>query len=182
MEKPKRHRIGKLLNNIERIGNRVPHPAIIFLILIIIVIVLSQISSMMGQSVTYDALNAETGEFYPTTVFVRSLLSAEGLRFIFTTPVTNLMNFQALGVTIVAMVGVGFAEDVGLVGAMIRKLVKVVPENLLTAVLVFLGVLSSIASDAGYLVLIPLGAAMFYKVGRHPLAGLSAAFAGVAAG
>ncbi len=91
-----------------------------------------------------------------------------------TSIVSNLMSFQALGVTLVAMAGVGFAEEVGLIGAMIRKLVKVVPKSSLTAVLVLLGVMSSIASDAGYLVLIPLGAAVFYKVGRHPLAGLSA--------
>lgn len=181
-EEEKKTPMDKLLNGVERLGNKVPHPAIIFLGLIVIVILLSQVSAMMGQSVTYDVLNLDTGEFEPTTIFVRSLLSAEGLRFIFTTPVANLMSFQALGVTIVAMVGVGFAEDVGLIGALIRKLVKVVPERSLTAVLVFLGVLSSIASDAGYLVLIPLGAAVFYKVGRHPLAGLSAAFAGVAAG
>ncbi|TPR55072.1 AbgT family transporter [Enterococcus sp. OL5] len=181
-EVTKKSKIDKLLNGVERIGNKVPHPAIIFLGLIVLVVMLSQIFSMMGQNVTYDALNLETGEFEPTTIFVRSLLSAEGLRFILTTPVSNLMSFQALGVTIVAMVGVGFAEEVGLIGAMIRKLVKVVPQRSLTAVLVFLGVLSSIASDAGYLVLIPLGAAAFYKVGRHPLAGLSAAFAGVSAG
>lgn len=181
-EKIENSKLDKLLNGVERLGNKVPHPAIIFLALIGIVIILSQIFSMMGQSVTYDSLNLETGKFEVTTIFVRSLLSADGLRFMLTTPVANLMSFQALGVTIVAMVGVGFAEDVGLIGAMIRKLVKVVPQRSLTAVLVFLGVLSSIASDAGYLVLIPLGAAVFYKVGRHPLAGLSASFAGVSAG
>lgn len=181
-EEIKKSKLDKLLNGVERFGNKVPHPAIIFLGLIILVVIMSQIFSRMGQNVTYDALNLETGEFEETTIFVRSLLSAEGLRFIFTTPVQNFMSFQALGVTIVAMVGVGFAEEVGLIGAMIRKLVKVVPQRSLTAVLVFLGVLSSIASDAGYLVLIPLGAAVFYKVGRHPLAGLSASFAGVSAG
>lgn len=178
----KNQKIDKLLNGVERIGNKVPHPAIIFLWLIVLVVILSHIFYMMGQNATYDVLNLETGNFESTTIFVRSLLSAEGIRFILTTPVANLMSFQALGVTIVAMVGVGFAEEVGLIGAMIRKLVKVVPEKSLTAVLVFLGVLSSIASDAGYLVLIPLGAAVFYKVGRHPLAGLAAAFSGVSAG
>lgn len=181
-EKIENSKLDKLLNGVERLGNKVPHPAIIFLALIGIVIILSQIFSMMGQSVTYDSLNLETGKFEVTTIFVRSLLSADGLRFMLTTPVANLMSFQALGVKIVAMVGGGFAEDVGLIGAIIRKLVKVVPQRSLTAVLVFLGVSSSIASDAGYLILIPLGAAFFYKVGRHPLAGLSASFAGVSAG
>lgn len=180
--KKKHSKLDKLLDGVEKLGNRVPHPAIIFLLLIVVVMIISQIVQMTGQSATYDVFNAELDQMEPTTVYVKSLLSGEGIRFILTSTVSNLMGFQALGVTLVAMVGVGFAEEIGLIGAMIRKLVKVVPKSSLTAVLVLLGVLSSIASDAGYLVLIPLGAAVFYKVGRHPLAGLSAAFAGVSGG
>lgn len=182
MPKEKHSRLDKVLDTVEKLGNKVPHPAIIFLILIVIVGVLSHIFYLMGQYVTFDAINAETGALELTTTHVKSLLSGEGIRFMLTSIVSNLMSFQALGVTLVAMAGVGFAEEVGLIGAMIRKLVKVVPKSSLTAVLVLLGVMSSIASDAGYLVLIPLGAAVFYKVGRHPLAGLSAAFAGVSGG
>lgn len=175
-------KLDKILDGVEKLGNRVPHPAIIFLMLIVFVAVLSQIFQMMGQNATYEVFNSDSGQLESTTVHVKSLFSGEGIRFILTSTVSNLMSFQALGVTLVAMVGVGFAEEVGLIGAMIRKLVKVVPKSSLTAVLVLLGVMSSIASDAGYLVLIPLGAAVFYKVGRHPLAGLSAAFAGVSGG
>lgn len=182
MPKEKHSRLDKVLDTVEKLGNKVPHPAIIFLILIVIVGVLSHIFYLMGQHVTFDAINAETGALELTTTHVKSLLSGEGIRFMLTSIVSNLMSFQALGVTLVAMAGVGFAEEVGLIDAMIRKLVKVVPKSSLTAVLVLLGVMSSIASDAGYLVLIPLGAAVFYKVGRHPLAGLSAAFAGVSGG
>lgn len=175
-------KLDKILDGVEKLGNRVPHPAIIFLMLIVFVAVLSQIFQMMGQNATYEVFNSDSGQLESTTVHVKSLFSGEGIRFILTSTVSNLMSFQALGVTLVAMVGVGFAAEVGLIGAMIRKLVKVVPKSSLTAVLVLLGVMSSIASDAGYLVLIPLGAAVFYKVGRHPLAGLSAAFAGVSGG
>jgi aminobenzoyl-glutamate transport protein len=91
------------------------------------------------------------------------------------------MDFTAVGVIIVAMLGVGVAESAGLVGALIRKMVQVAPRKALTYILVFVGVISSIAADAGYLVLIPLGAAAFLSLRRHPLAGLAASFAGVAA-
>jgi aminobenzoyl-glutamate transport protein len=98
----------------------------------------------------------------------------------FTSVVQNFMNFNAVGVIIVAMVGVGVAESAGLIKALIRKLVIVAPRKALTYILVLVGILSSIAADAGYLVLIPLAAAAFMSVGRHPLAGLAAAFAAVA--
>jgi aminobenzoyl-glutamate transport protein len=96
-----------------------------------------------------------------------------------TSVVPNFLGFTALGVVIVAMVGVGLAEEAGLIGALIRKLVIVSPPKALTTILVFIGVLSSVASDAGYLVLIPLAAVAYQSVGRHPLAGLAAAFAAV---
>ena len=115
------------------------------------------------------------------TTVARSLLTADGIRFMFAGVVQNFMSFQAVGVIIVAMVGVGVAEESGLVKALIRKLVIVAPPRALTYILVFVGVLSSLAADAGYLVLIPLAAAAFISVGRHPLAGLAAAFAAVAA-
>ena len=110
----------------------------------------------------------------------RSLLTVEGIRFMFTGVVQNFMSFQAVGVIIVAMVGVGVAEESGLVKALIRKLVIVAPPWALTYILVGVGILSSLAADAGYLVLIPLAAAAFISVGRHPLAGLAAGFAAVA--
>src|SRR4029078_4691128 len=83
-----------------------------------------------------------------------------------------------VAVTFVAMMGVGVAEKAGMMGALIRKLVAVAPAGLLASFLIFVGVLSSVASDAGYLILIPLAAAAFASVGRHPLAGLAAAHAG----
>jgi aminobenzoyl-glutamate transport protein len=170
----------KVLDGVERVGNKVPHPAVIFVILIGIVIVLSHIMYLLGSSVSYEVINPETHKVEKATTAVRSLLTAEGIRFMFAGVVQNFMSFQAVGVIIVAMVGVGVAEESGLVRALIRKLVIVAPPWALTYILVFVGVLSSLAADAGYLVLIPLAAAAFISVGRHPLAGLAAGFAAVA--
>ena len=171
----------KALDWIERVGNKVPHPAVIFFILAGLVIVLSQLLYLLGTSVTYELIDPATDQVEQVTVAVRGLLTAEGIRFIMTSPVQNFMNFNAVGVILVAMVGVGLAEEAGLINALIRQIVHVAPRRAMTLILVFVGVLSSVASDAGYIVLIPLGAAAFLALGRHPLAGLAAAFAGVAA-
>jgi len=178
---PQKTFMERMLDVVEVAGNRVPHPAIIFLVLIGVVVVLSHLLYLLGSSVTYQIVNPETHEITTATTTANSLLTAAGIRFMFTSVVQNFMNFNAVGVIIVAMVGVGAAEEAGLVKALIRKLVLVSPPKSLTYILVFVGIVSSIAADAGYLVLIPLGAAAFASVGRHPLAGLAASFAGVAA-
>lgn len=170
----------KILDAVERVGNRVPHPVMIFVYLIAVVVVLSAVLAAFGVHVTYQAYNPASGEIEPASTAARSLLTVDGIRFMFTGIVQNFMNFNAVGVIIVAMVGVGVAEEAGLVKALIRKLVIVAPPRMLTYILVFVGIVSSIAADAGYLVLIPLAAAAFVSVGRHPLAGLAAAFAAVA--
>src|SRR5262245_48369692 len=170
----------KVLDVVERVGNQVPHPAVIFVILMGIVIVLSHILYLFGARVSYEVINPDTHKIEKLTTAARSLLTVDGIRFMFTGVVQNFMSFQAVGVIIVAMVGVGVAEESGLVNALIRKLVVVSPPWALTYILVNIGILSSLAADAGYLVLIPLAAAAFLSVGRHPLAGLAAAFAAVA--
>jgi len=114
------------------------------------------------------------------TISIRSLLSIEGIRFIFTSFVPNFSGFAVIGITFIALMGAGVAEEAGLMNALIRKLVAVAPAGALSFIIIFVGVLSSVASDAGYLILIPLAAAAFLSVGRHPLVGLAAAFAGVA--
>ncbi len=174
--------IQSLLNNIEKVGNKLPQPAVIFLCLCAAIIVLSHVFYLLGAGVTFERMNTETYTLETVEMNVQSLLTADGIRFIFTSVVTNFTNFRTLGVVLVAMVGVGLAEAVGLIDALIRNLINVVPKRSLTFIIAFLGVLSSVATHAGYLVLIPLGAAIFYKVGRHPIAGLATAFAGVAAG
>ncbi len=196
----------KLLNTVERVGNKVPHPVLMFFYLIIGVIVLSALLSLMGVSVTeliaVPVPVEVTPDFYEDvseytlsgvgikdvdyviveqTTAIRSLLSIEGIRFIFESFVPNFQGFGALAVTLIAMMGAGAAEVAGLMAALIRKLVKVAPRALIAYLIVFIGVLASVASDAGYLILIPLGAAAFLAVGRHPIAGLAAGFGGVAA-
>jgi aminobenzoyl-glutamate transport protein len=171
----------RLLDAVERLGNRVPHPAVLFGLMIVAVIALSHVCQWLGVSATYERLNVETHQIEPTTTAVRSLLSIEGIRFIFTSVVPNFINFGPVGIILVAMIGIGLAERAGLIQAVIRRIVEVAPGHAITAIIVTLGVVSSIASDAGYLVLIPLGASAFHSLNRHPLAGLAAAFAGVAA-
>jgi len=116
------------------------------------------------------------------TVHIQGLLTVDGIRYLFTSFVANFMGFTAMGIILIVMIGVGVAERSGLIAALIRKLVASSSPAALTYIIVFLGIVSSIASDAGYLVLIPLGAAAFLSIGRHPLAGMAAAFAGVAGG
>jgi aminobenzoyl-glutamate transport protein len=199
----------RVLGAIERGGNKMPNPAILFVYLCIGVIVLSTLLAWADISVTYEVAkpppvevdevvqggstqpsgglpdaSVQEGEYeiVEQTAAIQSLLSADGVRFMFTSFVANFRNFAAVAIILVVMIGVGLAEASGLIGSLIRKLVAVSSEALLTPIIVFIGVLSSVASDAGYLVLIPLGAAAFKSVGRNPLAGIAAAFAGVAAG
>jgi aminobenzoyl-glutamate transport protein len=180
-DRSKRGFLDSFLTTIERVGNMVPHPAIIFFWLIAIVILLSVILSFVGWSATYEAIDPVTHEVVTQTTTVRSLLSRDGIAFLFTSIVPNFMNFGAVGVIIVAMVGVGVAEESGLIATLVRKIVEIAPRSIFTFIIVMLGVVSSIAADAGYLVLVPLAAAAFHSLGRHPLAGLAAGFSGVAA-
>lgn len=199
---------GGLLGAVERIGNKVPHPVLMFGYLILLVIVLSWGLSLAGVSVTEQvavpiAEGAPDYDYYEDTtqpglapgtppydvdwtivketIPIKSLLSVEGIRFIFSSFVSNFAGFGVVAVTFIAMMGAGVAEESGLLGSLIRKLVGAAPKWALTFILILVGVVSSVASDAGYLILIPLAAAAFASVGRHPLAGLASGFAGVAA-
>ena len=170
----------KLLDVVERVGNMVPHPVVIFLILIAIVIVLSVVLSAFGAAVSFERINADTNQIETATTEIRSLLSADGIRFMYAQLIPNFMSFTAVGLMIAAMIGAGVAEESGLVTALIRKLVIVSPSWALTYILSFVGIISSVAADAGYLVLIPLAGVAYLSVGRHPLAGLALGFAAVA--
>lgn len=170
----------RFLDAVERVGNMVPHPVVIFLILIAIVIVLSALLSAFGAAVTFERINADTHEIETATTEIRSLLSIEGIRFLYASLIPNFMSFTAVGLMIAAMVGAGVAEESGLVTALIRKLVVVSPAWALTYILAFVGIIASVAADAGYLVLIPLAGIAYLAVGRHPLAGLALGFAAVA--
>ena len=194
-----------VLNWIEKVGNKVPHPVLMFLYLIGFIIVLSAVLELFGVEVTeliaepvpveqvpsyyedssqpmYENPNYADPEFVlvEQTIPINSMLSVEGIRFIFSTFVTNFQGFGVVAVTFIAMLGAGAAEGAGLMGALIRKLVSVAPASMITFLIVLVGALSSIASDAGYLILIPLAASAFMALGRNPLAGMAAGFAGVA--
>jgi aminobenzoyl-glutamate transport protein len=171
----------RFLDGVERVGNMVPHPVVIFLILIAIVIVLSAVLGMLGAAVSFERINSETHEIEIASTEIRSLISADGIRFMYESLVPNFMAFTAVGLMIAAMIGAGVAEESGLVTALIHKLVIVSPHRALTYILAFVGILASIAADAGYLVLIPLAGIAYLAVGRHPLAGLALGFAAVAA-
>jgi aminobenzoyl-glutamate transport protein len=163
------------LDVIECVGNKLPHPVTLFAIFSVMVVLLSAVFSSMGVKVA-DPMNE--GEF----LTVKNLLSKEGIAYLFESAVTNFTGFAPLGTVLVTMLGIGIAERTGLISAALRGLVTSVPKQLLTAALVFGGVMSSMAADAGYVVLTPLGAVLFAGLGRHPLAGLAAAFAGVSGG
>ena len=171
-----------ILNSIETIGNKLPHPATIFVILCITIALVSGIMAKLGVSVTYEGLDRSTMEIKTMTANVVSLLNPEGIRYMFTSAVKNFTSFAPLGTVLVALLGVGLAEGTGLIGTILTKLVTSTPKRLITLVVVFAGVMSSIASDAGYVILVPLGAMVFLSFGRHPMAGLAAAFAGVSGG
>lgn len=211
VETPKTGAMARMLDGIERLGNKVPNPTILFVYLIALIAVLSALLSLFNVSVTDEVvvpvptddwleINEHLGGTYsiydsttglPATLPdfvvveqefpVRSLLSIEGLRFFFSSFVDNFAGFGVVAVVLVSMAGVGVAEAAGLMGALIRKIVKVASPKVLPFILIFVGVLSSVATDAGYLILIPLAAAAYASIGRHPLAGMAGAFAAVGA-
>lgn len=180
--KEKKGFIVRALDTVERVGNALPNPATIFLILTGIVMVLSAICAMCGVSVTYDYLDSTTGEITEKTVAAVNLLSADSIRHLVTTVVSSFTGFFALGTVFTIMIGVGVADGTGFMSALLRKVAASTPKGMVTAVVVFLGIMSNIASSTGYVVLVPLGAILFMAFGRHPIAGLAAAFAGVSGG
>ena len=170
----------RCLNGIERVGNALPNPIALFAIFALAIVVISAICAAVGVSATGMLISG--GELKETTVTVVSLLTKDGLAYMFTNAVNNFTTYAPLGMVLVAMLGVGVAEQSGMINALLKRAVLVTPKKLLTPMMVFLGVMSNVASDSGYVILIPLGAMVFRACGRHPIAGLAAAFAGVSGG
>ncbi len=181
-----------ILDLIEWIGNKLPDPAVLFLIGAAIVMLASQVAVWtdweVQPKVAESAINPDTGEAViqfrdkGDPIQPVSLLTADGLYWCLTSMVGNFMGFAPLGVVLTGMLGIGVAERTGMIGAMLKAFMKVVPKYLLTPTMVFLGIMSSMGLDAGYVVLPPLAAAIYKSVGRSPLAGIAAVFAGVSAG
>lgn len=164
----------RALNAIERIGNKLPDPAVLFLLLMLIV----WVTSWLLSGIEFAARHPGTGE--PIRV-VNLLTGAELARFL-ATMLPTFTSFAPLGVVLVAMLGVGVAEHSGFIGAALKSLLAVTSQKLLTPMLLLVAIVSHTAADVGYVVVIPLGGVIFYAAGRHPLAGIAAAFAGVSGG
>ncbi len=179
---PRRGAMARFLDGVEWLGNLLPHPVTLFALLAVFIVLLSGVLGAMGLAVPDPRPEGAAGRAANGMIEVVSLMNAEGLRRILQNLVGNFAGFVPLGTVLVAMLGVGVAEHSGLLSAAIRALVLRAPARLVTAVVVFAGVLSNTASEMGYVVMIPLAAAIFYALGRHPLAGLAAAFAGVSGG
>ena len=164
----------RMLNRTEKIGNALPHPATLFALFALGALLFSAFGAWMGWEVIHPG----------TKEIVRpvNLLSVEGIHRILLEMVDNFTGFAPLGIVLVAMLGIGIAEESGLINAVIRMLVLNSPKHLLTFVVVFSGILSNVASDVGYVLLIPLAGVIFLAVGRNPIAGMAAAFAGVSGG
>lgn len=165
---------GGILGTIERVGNALPHPFILFLYLVVALIVLAAVLAALGVS----AVNPTTGE----VVAVQSLLTRDGMVWILGSLVSNFSGFAALGIVLVMQMAIGVTEASGLLTTAIRRAVLGVPTWALTATVLFIGINGSIASEASIIFIPPLAAAAFYAAGKHPLAGLIAGYAATNAG
>ena len=165
---------GGFLGTVERVGNKLPDPAVLFIALLFIVWVLS----WMLSYVTFDVIDPRSGE----TLAIQNLLTGRSFTEFLSVMVINFSHFHPVGVVLVAMLGIGVAEHTGFINAAIRSLLNVTPAKLLTPMVILVGIVSHSAVDAGYVLVIPLGGVIFYAAGRHPLAGIAAAFAGVSGG
>ena len=174
--------IDKFLNIIEKGGNALPDPGTLFAILAVVVIIISGIGGALNWSVDFVGINSKTMKTEEMIISTKSLMTKEGVNYIFTSMVKNFTDFAPLGTVLVAIIGIGIAERSGLMAAILKKIALSTPKKLVTVMVIFLGIMSNIASDAGYVVLPPLAALIFLSFGRHPIAGLAAAFAGVSGG
>lgn len=164
----------RILNKVEVWGNKLPDPAVLFILLTAIVWVLSWILS----SVDLNAIDPRSGQ----PLVINNQLSGASITQLFSVMVTNFSHFHPVGVVLVAMLGIGVAEYSGFINAGLRALMAVTAKWLLTPMIIMVGIMSHSAVDAGYVLVIPLGGVIFYAAGRHPLAGIGAAFAGVSGG
>ncbi|MDR1951561.1 MAG: AbgT family transporter [Bacteroidales bacterium] len=159
---------------VEKGGNALPHPALLFGIFALTIFVLSGIGAFFEWKGLHPATGAEVGVF--------NLMSRDGIHFILLSMVKNYTSFAPLGIVMVAMLGIGVAEHSGLVRAAINAMLVKTPPNFITVMVVFTAVFSKVAGDLGYLLIIPLAGVIFHSLGRNPLVGMAAAFAGVSGG
>ncbi|MBX9614576.1 MAG: AbgT family transporter [Caulobacteraceae bacterium] len=178
----KRGAFTRFLDTVEWLGNLLPHPVTLFAILALLMVLLSGLFGWMGVTVEDPRPVGAAGRAEDGMISAVSLMTGDGLRRIFTGMIGNFTGFAPLGVVLVAMLGIGVAERSGLLSAAVRALVLSASPKVVTVAIVFAGVISNTAAEVGYVVLIPLAGAVYYSLGRHPLAGMAAAFAGVSGG
>jgi aminobenzoyl-glutamate transport protein len=166
--------VQRWLNGLEAMGNRLPHPVLLFIYFCAVIIVFSA----LAQYLSFTAIHPVTHE----TIAAKSLLSGNGIKWMVSSAVSNFIHFAPVGSVLVAILGIAVAEDSGLLGHVLKRLAANAPPRILSSFVVFAGVMSSIGFDSGYVVLIPLAALIFRAAGRSPLAGIAAAFAGVSGG
>ena len=176
-QRPKSERKGFIVRSLDRLewmGNKLPDPAVLFLVGLIITWVLS--AWLSGMNFTETKPNATE------PVKITNMLSQENIANFLTTMVQEFANFPPLGIVLVALLGVAVAEHSGFVNACLKSMLNITPTRLLTPMLILVAIISHTAADAGYVLVIPIGGVMFYAAGRHPLAGIAAGFAGVSGG
>ena len=166
--------IERTLNGIEMVGNKLPDPAMLFLLSMFIVWTLSWFLS----DVAFTLIDPRT----QAPIKIHNLISGEALATFLATMVTIFTGFTPLGVVLVAMLGVGAADRSGYINTGLKLMLGKTANFLLTPMVIFMGIMSHSAVDAGYVLVIPLGGVIFYAAGRHPLAGIAAGFAGVSGG
>jgi para-aminobenzoyl-glutamate transporter family len=174
VKKEKTSLFNKFLNFIEKSGNKLPDPAMLFFLLLVFVWIMSAVLSPI-----------DFGETHPLTgeeLAVKNLLTGSEMASFLANMIETFVLFAPLGIVLVAMLGVGVAEHSGWIDAGLKKLLNFTPKAFLTPMLILIAIVSHTAADAGYVLVIPLGGVIFYAAGRHPLAGIAAAFAGVSGG
>ncbi|WP_314070521.1 AbgT family transporter [Campylobacter showae] len=171
---------GSILGFIEKFGNKLPNPTMLFVYLSVITILLSFVLERLGVGVSYQAI--KDGQISQLSASVVNLLSADSIRTFVSSMLKNFTGFYPLGVVFAIILGIGVADKAGLLSALVKKIALNSSKKWVTPIVIFLGVMSNVASSVGYVVLIPLGAILFAGFGRHPIAGLAAAFAGVSGG
>ncbi|MEL6362806.1 MAG: AbgT family transporter [Pseudomonadota bacterium] len=169
-----------ILGWIERTGNRLPDPAFIFLYLIVVLVIVSVVMALMGVSAEHPTQKLDDGS--AKIIGATSLLAADNIQKLWVDMPKTFTHFHPLGYVLVVMLGAGVAERVGLFGTAMRAAVRNAPTFLLTPMVALVAMIGNLAADAAYVVLIPLAGVLYVAAGRHPIAGIGAAFAGVSGG
>ena len=158
------------------------HPALVFLVLTLAVMVISSVGGILNLETNYYTVNTVTGDLESQVVNINNLFNRTGIQYLISNLLSNFMNFAPLGTFILGLMGIGVAYKSGFLNTLNKVIAKVFPRKMLTFLIVLLGVIFSMFYDVGYVILIPMAAILFRDLGRHPSAGICAAFAGITFG